>query len=483
MDAALRKHHAALLETSYESQTAFMHESAVTVSLPRKKFAKGHKIRYTKRKRDLYRQQREERPMNRESVRRVALSTILMIVAAQLSLNLFSSEFIISIAIVLPPFFLMIWGKYPVLPAVFLAGAGNFVLRTTVNWLSTGEIDGSGLWQEMIFYAAYGLLFYCCCRRAEWSITRWQQLVQLVGIDYLSNLAELICRGNGLLSPQMHLGLLAVAVLRTVLVLGFWLVLRSQSLSLLRQEHAERYRHLVLLISRLRGEVIWMQKTSAMMEETMNTAYKLYTRLQAQGVPDCVQALSISKDIHEIKKEYQLVIRGLSEALAEDMDEGTTDFQSLWQILFDAEQANARHAGVQVEWEIEIETDFQTNKQFQLLSVLRNLIDNAIEAAVNGRIRIAFSARHQDDQEVFTVTNWGKPIPAESLPCIFDPGFSTKVDYTTGRVGRGIGLCLVRDLTEQELHGTIRVEACNDRTSFRVSIPTTSLEVPPCDSI
>ena len=130
-----------------------------------------------------------------------------------------------------------------------------------------------------------------------------------------------------------------------------------------------------------------------------------------------------------------------------------------------------------------IETDFQTDKQFQLLSVLRNLIDNAIEAAVDGRIRIVFSAQHQSGREVFIVTNWGKPIPAESLPCIFDPGFSTKVDYTTGQVGRGIGLCLVRDLTEQELQGTIHVDACDDRTSFLVSIPTTSLEVSPCDSI
>ena len=421
--------------------------------------------------------------MDRESVRRGVLCAVLMIFAAQFSLNLFSSEFIISVAIVLPAFFVMIWGKYPALPAVLLAGVGNFALRATVNWLSTGEVTGRGLWQEIIFYFAYGLLFVWFCRRTEWSFDRWQRLLWLVGIDYLSNLAELACRGEGLLSPQMHLGLLAVAVLRTALVIGFWLVLQSQRLALLKQEHAERYRHLLLLISRLKGEVIWMRKTSSMMEDTMNTAYQFYTQLQAQGNPGCVQALSISKDIHEIKKEYQLVIRGLSEAMEEDLDEGETDFRSLWQILFEAEQISARHAGVRVEWDVRIETDFQTDKQFQLLSVLRNLIDNAVEAAVGGQIRIAFSARRQGDREVFTVTNWGKPIPAECLPCIFDPGFSTKVDYTTGQVGRGIGLCLVRDLTEQELHGTIRVDACDDRTSFCVSIPTTSLEGSPCDSI
>ena len=42
--------------------------------------------------------------MDRESVRRGVLCAVLMIFAAQFSLNLFSSEFIISVAIVLPAF-------------------------------------------------------------------------------------------------------------------------------------------------------------------------------------------------------------------------------------------------------------------------------------------------------------------------------------------------------------------------------------------
>ena len=421
--------------------------------------------------------------MERETIRRTALSALLMIAAAQFSLNLFRSQLLISIAVVLMPFFVMIWERYPVIPAALLAGVGNFALRVLIGWLGTGVLDGSGLWQEMVFYLVYGLLFYLLCRKTAWSFAGWRQLLPLVAIDYGSNLAELACRGQGLLSLQMHAGLLAVALLRTALVASLWLVLRSQRLTLLRQEHAERYRQLILLISRLKGEIIWMQKTSAMMEDTMNTAYKLYTRLQAQGVSDCVQALSISKDIHEIKKEYQLVIRGLSEAMEEDMEEETVEFRQLWQILFEAEQTNARHAGIQVEWEVDIATDFQTDKPYQLLSILRNLLDNAVEAASGGRIRIAFSARRQEDMELFTVTNWGKPISREMLPHIFDPGFSTKVDYTTGRVGRGIGLCLVRDLTEQEFLGSLRVDSGDDRTSFTVSIPTTSLEVSSCDSI
>lgn len=421
--------------------------------------------------------------MERTSVRQVLLCSALTVFAAQISLRLFSGDFIVSVAAVLLPVFVMIWGEYPLLPAAALSAAGNLALRAAVSWLDTGAANIGGLWPEMVFYLVYGLLLFLLCRRTQWSFTSWRQIVPLAAIDYLSNLAELLCRGQGLRSPQVHLGLAVVAALRTALVFSVWLLLDSQRLSLLKREHAERYRQLLLLTSRLRGEIVWMRKSSAMMEDTMNTAYRLYAQLLAERHPASPQALAISKDIHEIKKEYLLVIRGLSEALEEDLPEDAAEFGKLWQILYDAERRAARHAGVTVDWDVRIETEFRTDKQFQLLSILRNLLDNAIEAAEAGHIRVAFSARRQGGRQVFTVTNWGRPIPQDALPHIFDPGFSTKVDYATGRVGRGIGLCLVRDLTERELQGTLRVDTEGGKTSFILSIPTTSLEVSPCDSI
>ncbi len=53
----------------------------------------------------------------------------------------------------------------------------------------------------------------------------------------------------------------------------------------------------------------------------------------------------------------------------------------------------------------------------------------------------------------------------------FEPGFSTKIDYETGKVSRGLGLSLVRDIIESQMGGTIRVQSEEGCTDFIISIP------------
>ena len=209
----------------------------------------------------------------------------------------------------------------------------------------------------------------------------------------------------------------------------------------------------------------------------MGNAYRLYSCLAEEEHPAARQALNVSKDVHELKKEYQMIVRGLSEVMEQDLERSSVSFQELWQILHQQMHAAARRSGVEVQWQVDLPFDFQTDKQYQLLSILRNLMDNAIEAAVDGQTVIRLSLRRQEGEILLSVTNRGKTIPRRSLEHIFDPGYSTKIDYTTGKVGRGVGLSLVRDLTEQELNGRIHVESEEGETCFTLSFPQASLEV------
>lgn len=415
--------------------------------------------------------------MKKERAQQLAVCVGLIVFAAQLHVELFDSDILVSMGAVLFAVFAMIWGRYPVLPVALLAAAGNFALRVALHWLDCGLLDVGRYWPEMVFYAVYGLLFWLYARRISWTVDRAWQLLPLVAVDYGANLAELLCRGSALLAARTHVSLLLVALLRTVLVWGVWGMMKHQSLLLLKREHADRYRHLMLLIAKLRGEMTWMQKSAAMMEETMNTAYQLYARLQQEGNASCREALSISKDIHEVKKEYQMILRGLSEALEDDLETSAVSFQELCRMLLDSVRRTARDAGVEVEWEVELQTEFHTDKQYQLLSILRNLLDNALESAIKGRTRIALHVWREGEDIVLSVANWGREIPESSLPRLFQPGYSTKVNFETGQVGRGVGLSLVRDLTEQELGGHVAVSSENGVTSFVVTVPAEKLEV------
>ena len=58
-----------------------------------------------------------------------------------------------------------------------------------------------------------------------------------------------------------------VAVLRTLLVWCILTAMEQYRMFLLRREHEKRYQELLLLISRLNGEVLWMDKNTALIEK------------------------------------------------------------------------------------------------------------------------------------------------------------------------------------------------------------------------
>jgi len=82
-----------------------------------------------------------------------------------------------------------------------------------------------------------------------------------------------------------------------------------------------------------------------------------------------------------------------------------------------------------------------------IAQVLINLLKNAIEAVeADNNERIIISADHHPDGKInLNVANTGKPIPADVLPNIFIPFFTTKSS------GSGIGLSVSRYI--MRLHG------------------------------
>ena len=132
-----------------------------------------------------------------------------------------------------------------------------------------------------------------------------------------------------------------------------------------------------------------------------------------------------------------------------------------------------------LEFQISTETNFKTDKHYFLLSVFRNLFTNAVEANSDGSILLGFAQRAQDGNYVFEITDNGPGILKENLDQIFNPGFSTKINFQTGEISRGLGLNLVEDIVKNHFHGTIHVESQPGKTTFSIAIPKEQLEVQP----
>lgn len=100
----------------------------------------------------------------------------------------------------------------------------------------------------------------------------------------------------------------------------------------------------------------------------------------------------------------------------------------------------------------------------QIHQVLLNLLLNAVQAIEEtGTVRV--TVFQQADDALITVSDTGRGIPAEHLPNIFRPFFTTKGN------GTGLGLSLARRIVEQH-HGQIDVASSTGKgTTFTVLLP------------
>lgn len=418
--------------------------------------------------------------------RPVLLGALLVAVASQVSIGLVAMGFNVSAAVVLLPIFSFLSPGFPVLAAALLAAPGVFALRCAIQWAALGTL--AGCWgayaPELLFYVVYGVLLDLYLRRIPLTPFRWKKCVPLAAIDALANLAELGVRlGGGVFQPEIPLQLLAVGACRAALAWAALRALDGYGFQVLRREDAERYQRLLLMTASLKGEVAWMEKGTGLIEDTMNSAYQLYSQLRRSGGEGADTALTIAKDVHEVKKEYFLIMRGISQALDAETAQAGMRLSELMAILEQSTRRLAQALGRAAEVSCTWEADFYTTRHFYLMSVLRNLLTNAVEAAGTGRTcHIRLTQRCQGADVLFQVADDCGGIPADRLGQIFTPGFSSKINYATGSVSRGLGLSIVKDLAEEELGGQVAVEAIPPAegrpggTIFTVSIPRGKLE-------
>src|SRR5206468_2089796 len=140
--------------------------------------------------------------------------------------------------------------------------------------------------------------------------------------------------------------------------------------------------------------------------------------------------------------------------------------------LLVAKATVARERGVALAVECAAPVAIDEASSDALVSVIGNLVDNAIDA-VSGAPRagrppsVVVRLAEEAGELVIDVDDSGPGIPAGKEEAIFAGGWSTKPD--DGRQ-RGIGLALVRQLVET-LGGSVRVRSSSAGARFRVTVP------------
>ena len=389
--------------------------------------------------------------------------------------------FRLSAAAILYPILLMILKRESHRP-----DAGAVTALCVVVFRVAGDIFGGGavleaLLREIpggIFYFCYDALLCLMMKDRRLTVFSFQTVwLSLLSCDFLSNVI------NYVLSAQLRVSfpgswlvpLIWMAFGRSLAAALLLVMIRSYRNLLLQEEHELRYRRLFLMTANLKSELYFLKKDAEEVEKVMAHAYKLYEQLEQQDVSEELRALalSIARDVHEIKKDNLRIIRGLEEEVADTYDHEAMSLHDLLDILAQSTRQLLGEQRAEIRLECYSDQNISVREHYRLLSVLKNLVTNAVEAiqADTGVGCVRVDARVDGEELQISVTDDGPGISPRKQKLLFRVGYSTKFNPDTGNISRGVGLPAVQYIIE-ELGGSLSVESQpGEGTAFRIKLP------------
>ncbi|MFI6683990.1 ATP-binding protein [Streptomyces sp. NPDC050485] len=173
---------------------------------------------------------------------------------------------------------------------------------------------------------------------------------------------------------------------------------------------------------------------------------------------------------YEAALDFLVESGGTGPALAESVREGIGNPLMIGLVV--AKTTVAAERGVRLELGEDTRLGEQPPHLHRLLTIIGNLLDNAVDAAVTGPApdagrRVLLALTECDDEVRVRVEDSGPGIPPGTAEAIFEDGWSTRPDRGTAR--RGLGLALVHRLVQR--HGGRITVSEGPGAVFEVRLP------------
>ncbi|WP_339059985.1 sensor histidine kinase [Tepidibacillus marianensis] len=299
-------------------------------------------------------------------------------------------------------------------------------------------------------------------------------------LEITASLVEMSFRylfsGTGITFATLAL-VFGIAIIRSFFVLGFYNMVLFRHAKLAEELQRKRNEKMLLLISNLYVETVQLNKSIQYAEEITRSCYGLYRELKADSYEQYSKtALNLAGQVHEIKKDNQRIYAGLSKLI---INENLSDTMNIQEILYIVVETNRRYSQLlekSIEFRIDIMGQHDLYQTFVVLSLLNNLVSNAVEV-IQKEGKISISVEQNEDMVYFQVSDNGPGIHTKKKDLIFQPGYTTKYD-TSGTPSNGIGLTYVKDMVEK-MGGTIELldNTAQNMTTFHIQIPVESLRL------
>jgi two-component system sensor histidine kinase YcbA len=410
--------------------------------------------------------------IKRQKLEHLLLVAIFTTFMGQIYVMPFGSGFRLTFAVVVLNILMLTFNEIEPFSAINLVGLLMFFVRSFV-YVASGEgtlFQAFNVYYPILFFYIFYSVFFIMLDVRSLVKTPYALFLSIWICDSIPNIIEVIVRQEwkSVNFEEIIFTIILIGILRTIITTVLVYLTRYYYEKSKERENHHVFVERILLMSNLKNELFFLRKSKKDIEDAMQRSFEIYEQMGDSELKSSI--LSVTKDIHEIKKDYTRVISGLEKSI-KDSPIYSMDIKEIVDIVVTSNRKYAQNRKVSVKFSQSIGFEYKTEDYLAVISILNNIVTNAVEAfKYEGKCSI--DQYVEDNQMIFEICNDGDGIDPQDIPLIFEPGFSTKFNENNGVMASGIGLTHVKHLVEDYFEGTIVVQTKkNNLTCFKIAVP------------
>lgn len=402
---------------------------------------------------------------------------LLMIISDEFHLIEMEHSFFITLSV---PVFLLFLLYFKSMSPIFSGAAVGFTLVCSRTGFSV--LEGQAFFEAlfmhapvMVYFTIFGLLFWLFYLDRFYSNPVYIGIYAVI-LDTASSFSELAIRNAvGLTDANVSVmgTVLLLAILRNFFVMGFFMLILYSQQQTKAEEEKKQSDHIFLLLSDLYAESVQLRNSIKRAEDITGSLYYLSKTLKKEEKQDLsARILDMAGEVHDFKKDHQRIFASLDQIIKDQKKTEQMNICELLEIVIKSNKAYADFLQKGIVFSVSVDNKQDNVNSFVLLSVLNNLISNAIEAIQHkGTIDITIHNPTSSSFLHLLITDNGPGIPKENHHLVFSPGFTTKFNEE-GWPSNGIGLSYIQQ-SLKKLNGSITLirSIPNKQTCFSVHMP------------
>lgn len=366
---------------------------------------------------------------------------------------------------------ILIWHPASLIRTGFVTGIVVICFRIVEDIFLYDVLDWTSLKSHLpafLYYFVFALGLHVI------KVKRYKTFPLILGawavlFEFIGNVAEHFTRQW--LMGDVELNLQTVALLGGVAIIRSYFVVGLYS-SITVSEQKKRMQEMLEVGSELYAESLYLEKSMNHIEQITASSHDLYRHLKKKGLRQLsFQALHIAQEIHEVKKDSQRVLSGITK-ITKRKRANILLLSDVLNLIVSANQKYSELLKKNIVFHVNSSVDFETDQQMPLLALLNNLTSNSVEA-IASKGEISIKIFEESAYTCFVIKDSGKGIPKEDASTIFETGYTTKYS-DQGVAATGIGLSHVKEIIHA-LEGQIELEFPEKGAIFRILIPTKNI--------